>query len=156
MIIRQQHAYSILKCADYAQELGIKTVSLVEFGVAHGAGIMNMAEIAKNITKETGISFKIYGFDTGKGMPMALDYRDHPDLYQAGDFPMNYDILSRNLPDNASLIIGNISDNVEQFIKNIPQTEPVGFVSVDVDYYYSTKDVLKVFMDNNPKKIFTY
>ena len=73
LIIRQQYAYSILKAADYAKEMAIKTISLIEFGVASGAGLINMAKIAEMIGKETGINFKIYGFDTGKGMPPAID-----------------------------------------------------------------------------------
>src|SRR5262245_1610479 len=71
LIIRSNNAYGILKAADEAKRLGIKTVSLVEFGVAAGAGLMNMAKIASRVTRETDISFKIYGFDTGKGMPVA-------------------------------------------------------------------------------------
>lgn len=88
LIIRQPNAFGILKSAIFAKRLGIKTVTLIEFGVAAGAGLLNMAEIARNISKEIGINFKIFGFDTGTGMPPALDYRNHPDLYQLGDFPI--------------------------------------------------------------------
>ena len=34
LILRHHHAYSILKCADEATRLGIKVVTLIEFGVA--------------------------------------------------------------------------------------------------------------------------
>src|SRR6516225_7599284 len=47
--------------------VGIKTVSLVEFGVASGAGLTNIVEIAKKVTRCTGVEFTIYGFDTGQG-----------------------------------------------------------------------------------------
>jgi hypothetical protein len=67
--------------------VGIKTVSLVEFGVASGAGLTNIVEIAKKVTRCTGVEFTIYGFDTGQGMPPARDYRDHPELYRSSSSP---------------------------------------------------------------------
>src|SRR5690606_30770495 len=68
LILRQQHAYAILACADLAREMDIHEVSLVEFGVAAGAGMLNICELAKRVTRETGVRFRIFGFDTGKGM----------------------------------------------------------------------------------------
>ena len=152
LIVRRHHAYGIMKCADYAKRSQIKTVSQVEFGVDSGAGILNIADIAEKVTKETGIKFNIYGFDTGEGLPEALDYRDHPDLYQYGDFPMNSEMLSKYLPENVKLIIGNVKDTVEKFINNININEPIGFVSFDLDYYHSTKNALRVFKAENPLK----
>ena len=43
----------------------MRTVSIVEFGVATGAGLMNMASIARRVMEATGVAVKIYGFDTG-------------------------------------------------------------------------------------------
>ena len=146
LVVRQQHAYGLLKAADKAKSMGVKTVSVLEFGVATGAGLMNMERIARRITKESGISFKLYGFDSGQGMPPARDYRDHPDLYQQGDFPMNIDALKSSLDKNTQLIIGDISDTVGEFLQNFSSNDaPIGFVSIDVDYYHSAKQVLKVF-----------
>jgi len=144
LIVRQHNAYSILKCADRAKSVGVKTVSIIEFGVASGAGLMNMSRIAARVSKETGVSFKIYGFDTGKGMPPPKDWRDHPDLYQEGDFEMDVDALRKALPQNTKLIIGNISETVDVFLENLNPKEPIGFVVIDVDYYSSAKDVLRV------------
>lgn len=152
LIIRQNHAYSILKCADYAKYSGLKTVSLLEFGVASGLGLLNMCKIAQNVSKSTGISFNIYGFDTGKGMPPAVDYRDHPDIYQEGDFPMNFDELRKAMPTNASLLIGDVSTTVESFISNLSLDEPIGYVVLDVDYYSSAREALKIFLDSEPGK----
>jgi hypothetical protein len=145
LIVRQQHAYSILKCADSAGQLGIKTVSLIEFGVASGGGLLNISKIAEKVTQATGVDFKIYGFDTGRGMPPAKDYRDHPELYQEGDFEMNHEELSHRLSSNTKLIIGDIVNTLEEFLRYLPAEEPIGFVSLDVDYYSSAKDALKIF-----------
>src|SRR5712692_9454190 len=62
LVLRQQHAYSILTCADVARELGIAEVTLVEFGVAAGAGLLNICELAERVTRETGVRFKVFGF----------------------------------------------------------------------------------------------
>ncbi|HEX6540019.1 MAG TPA: hypothetical protein VF155_12655 [Candidatus Dormibacteraeota bacterium] len=67
LVVRPQHAFGILRAADEAKRLGLSTVTLVEFGVASGAGLMNMAYIAERVTLETGVAFKLFGFDTGAG-----------------------------------------------------------------------------------------
>src|SRR5438874_1170570 len=65
LVVRQWNAYGVLKAADHARELGINRVSVLEFGVAAGAGLMNLAEIARRVTRVTGVQFSLYGFDTG-------------------------------------------------------------------------------------------
>lgn len=145
LVVRQHNAFCILKAADAARGLGLKTVSLVEFGVATGAGLMNMAEIAARATELTGVEFKIYGFDTGKGMPPARDYRDHPDMYERGDFAMDADRLQARLPANTKLRLGEVRDTVGEFLRELPTSEPLGYVVIDVDYYYSSVDALRIF-----------
>ena len=144
LVVRQWNAYAILKAADQAKALGISRVSLVEFGVAAGAGLMNMAEIAARVTRITGVQFTLYGFDTGAGLPPPADYRDHPDLYQRGECGMDLVALRRALPANAHLVLGDLADTVRPFITALPPTEPIGFVSVDVDYYSSTVSALRL------------
>ncbi|HTV61500.1 MAG TPA: hypothetical protein VMH30_02910 [Verrucomicrobiae bacterium] len=152
LVVRQNNAYGILKAADFAVRQGIRTVSLIEFGVAAGTGLLNMAQIAGKVTRATGVSFKLYGFDSGRGMPPARDYRDHPDLYQKGDYVMNQDALKKVLPANVQLIIGEVTDTVSDFISRLPSDEPVGYVVFDLDYYFSMRDALKILRDANPQK----
>jgi len=144
LVLRQQHAYSILACADLARELGIEEVTLVEFGVSAGAGLLNICELAGRVTRETGVRFRVFGFDTGTGMPPPQSYRDHPEIYQEGDFPMGHERLRQSLPANAQLFIGEIKDTVEPFLQSVSPAAPIGFVSIDVDYYSSTHDALAV------------
>lgn len=144
LVLRAHTAYSMLKSAELAKSLGIRRVSVIEFGVAMGAGLLNMCAIGKRVTDATGVAFDIYGFDTGMGMPPPRSYKDHPELYQAGDFPMDVDALQRRLPDNARLIIGPINETVPSFLVSLDAGSPLGFVVIDVDYYYSTKDALQV------------
>lgn len=151
LVVRQQNAYGILKAADYARSLGVRRVSILEFGVAAGAGLMNMAEIARRVTKETGVLFSLYGFDTGTGMPPPTDYRDHPDMYQQGEFGMDVAALRKALPANASLILGAMSETVHEFAARLSADAPIGFVSVDVDYYSSAACALEVFSESPEK-----
>ena len=101
-VLREYHAFGILQAADYANEAGFSAVSVIEFGVAAGFGLMNMAAIAAKVSKLTGVKVTVYGFDTGKGMPAPRDYRDHPDLYSEGDFPMDFEKLTQVLPPTQS------------------------------------------------------
>ena len=128
LVLRPHNAYAILKAADDAKKLGIKTISLIEFGVSSGTGLMNMTRIAKKVSKLTGVRINLYGFDTGEGMPPPVDYRDHPDIYQVGDDAMPVQMVTDNLDDNVRLILGNVSDTVADFIAHLPEDEPIGYI----------------------------
>jgi hypothetical protein len=151
LVVRHHHAYAILRCADLARSLGIRELTLVEFGVAAGAGLLNMCHVAERVTKETGVRFRVAGFDTGQGMPAPTSFRDHPELYSLGDFPMNAAQLKAVLPPFAELVIGDVSATVPNFLETVSASAPVAFVSLDVDYYSSTKAALRV-LDGKPQQ----
>jgi hypothetical protein len=46
-IRRREHAFGMLQAADIARQYGYSAVSVVEFGVASGGGIMNMYDISR-------------------------------------------------------------------------------------------------------------
>lgn len=142
LVVRPHNAYGILKAASEAAALGHRKVALLEFGVATGAGLVNMAEIADRASRETGVDCRVYGFDTGGGMPPPRDYRDHPDLYTQGDFKMDREALESRLPSRAKLVIGPVAETVPAFLDALPADEPVGYAVVDVDYYYSAAEAL--------------
>jgi hypothetical protein len=152
LIRPRKYAFPILEAARFAKELGIRSVTIMEFGVATGGGLLAMCEIARNITRETGIDLSVVGFDRGSGMPAPRDYRDHPDLYQAGDFPMDEELLRRRLPPNAPLIIGDLKDTVPEFLERLTAEQPIGFAAIDVDYYSSALEAFKIFSAPDPAK----
>ena len=149
LIIRSQHAFGLLFAAENAKKIGFKEISVCEFGVANGAGLINICNIAKRITEITSIKINIYGFDTGKGMPISTSYMDHPELYNDGDFPMNKKELLKILPENCQLIIGDVKKTLPKLLKTNFKNKPFGFISIDLDYYSSTKDALRIFKFNN-------
>ncbi len=151
LIRRPWYAYGLLSAADHASRLGLKEIWAIEFGVASGNGLRNLCELSVLISKETGIKIRVAGFDTGSGMPVPTDYRDHPEKYHEGDFPMiDYNNLKIDLKDQAELIIGNISDTVDGFRDKLTVDCPVGFVAIDVDTYSSTKLAFHLF-NNQPE-----
>jgi hypothetical protein len=146
LIIRQQYAFPILFAADFAKKNGVKTITVIEFGVASGAGLINMCQIAEKTQRATGVSIRVVGFDSGKGMPPAVDYRDLPESFQEGDFPMNVEKLTRSLPAFAELVIGDLEDTVPAFLANASAEAPIGFVASDVDYYSSATKALRILL----------
>lgn len=145
LLVRRQHAYGLLKAADDARARGLARVTVVELGVASGTGLLNICELGARVTKETGVELRIAGFDTGEGMPPPTDYRDHPELYKEGWFPMDRGALEASLPYGAELHVGPIAQTMAEFVATLGPDAPLGFATIDVDFYSSTKDALRLF-----------
>ncbi len=145
LVLRQPYAFGALEAADGAAANGLSAVTLIEIGVASGAGLMNLAFIAEQVSKETLVDCEVHGFDTGTGMPPPIDCRDHPDLYQQGDFKMDERALRAVLPRETKLHLGPLSSTIPAFLEELAPSAPIGFVALDVDYWSSTVDALKLF-----------
>jgi hypothetical protein len=144
LMVRQQYAFPMLFAADEARKLGLSKIVVLEFGVASGAGLMNLCELAERTEDATGVAIEVVGFDTGTGMPPAVDYRDMPEYFQEGDFPMDFEALRRALPPRARLVIGPVEETIPDFLATVTEAAPIGFVAVDVDYYSSTVQTLPI------------
>jgi hypothetical protein len=143
---RPHYAYGVQQAAVLARRLGIARIAVVEFGVAGGAGLVEMDRMARLATADTGVAIDVYGFDTGRGLPKPTDYRDLPYTWREGDFVMDQQALRARLPD-AKLILGDIQETVTGFLDS-HDPAPIGFVSIDVDYYSSTAAALRLFGGN--------
>jgi hypothetical protein len=144
---RPHYLMGILAAAEQAQRQGVKEISVIEFGVAGGNGLVVMQEEAEAVELETGIRIKVFGFDMGAaGLPEFIgDYRDHPDIWQPGDYPMDEAKLRARLSERTTLVLGNVAQTVQSFFeKNKPP--PIGFISIDVDIYSSSRDALNVLL----------
>src|SRR5262249_45710762 len=119
-VMRPNYAYGMLRAADIAKYCGKQRVTVIEFGVASGCGLLNMIGIAPEIEKETGVGLRIVGFDTGQGLPSIQGYKDHPELWNPGDFAIeDRDALMRNLGGRAEMIWGDIAGTVGSFIDTV-------------------------------------
>jgi len=127
-------------------KLNIKRIIIIEFGVASGAGLMNLAKTSKKLSKYYNIDTQVVGFDTGKGLPKPMDYRDHPEKYLDGDcVPIDLVKLKSNLPDKTKIYFGDVNDSIIEFEKDLLDGDYIGFISHDFDYFSSTKDAFTIF-----------
>lgn len=140
---RPHYAYGIYQAAYTARHQGISEISAIEFGVAGGNGLVAMEDVADAVTAETGVGVRVFGFDTGTGMPEPVDHRDLPYLWRPGDFPMDIEGLRARLR-SATLVLGDVTETVEGFVE-AHDPPPVGFVAFDLDYWSSTVAALRLF-----------
>ena len=91
---RMPYAYICFNAAKLAKKLGYDRISVIEYGVGEGAGLLSLEEYTVEIKKIFGVQIDIYGFDTGQGLPKPTDYRDLPYHWKEGFFSMSENDLS--------------------------------------------------------------
>lgn len=139
---RPHFAYGIFKAAHQAKHLGLERISVMEFGVAGGNGLLAMEHIAAEVEAHLGVAIDVYGFDHGVGLPPPTDYRDLPYAWQTGQFEMDRAALEARLK-KAKLVIGDVRETLAPFLAG--RHAPLGFVSFDLDFYSSTISAFGVF-----------
>ncbi len=147
---RPYYGYCIYNAALMAEKLGYKKISIIEFGVAGGNGLVNIEYHVKEIKKFLDIDFEIYGFDSSVGLPKPSSYKDLPYLWQGGLYKMNEKNLKKKLK-YSKLIIGNVAKTVQNF-----KCAPIGAIMFDLDYYSSTKAAFKIFNNDHLPRVYSY
>jgi hypothetical protein len=140
---RPYYAYCIYKATLLAKSLGYRKISIIEFGVAGGNGLVNIEQHIGELTKEFEIEYEVYGFDSGQGLPDSGDYRDLKYVWKPGFYQMDLQKLQDRLK-ISQLIIGDIRDTSPTFISKF-KPSPIGCILIDLDYYTSTKNALRIF-----------
>jgi len=144
LVARPHYAYGVLRAADLALYFGQRETTVCEFGVASGAGLVNLVELAARVERETGVRFRVVGFDTGAGLPPVEGAKDHPEIWAGGDFAMETrEALVARIGGRAELVFGDIGDTVEGFVRTLSPSTPLGFASIDVDIYSGSKSALR-------------
>jgi hypothetical protein len=146
---RSQYLWGTLLAARVARALGLPRISVLEFGVAGGNGLLALERAAAAAGELIGVGVDVYGFDTGAGMPEPVDHRDLPWLIEPGWFEMDERALRARL-NAAALVLGPVAETVPEFSRSEPA--PVGFVAFDLDYYSATIDALGV-LDGAPERL---
>jgi hypothetical protein len=141
-VLYPQYTWGVLQAAHLARALGMGRISVAEFGVAGGNGLVALEVAAEKVEAIYGVRIDVHGFDTGKGLPKPIDYRDLPHGYREFEYVMDVDKLRSRLQ-RAQLHIGLVAETVVKFLEGQPA--PVAFVSFDLDYYSSTVDAFKIF-----------
>lgn len=156
-VTRPYYSYCMFEAAKLTSRLGFSRLSVVEFGVAGGNGLIEMEKIAAEIEKQLDIQFEIFGFDLGSGLPQPIDYRDLPYEFREGQYLMD-EVKLRNRLNRAQLVLGDVKDSVPTFVEKYAPA-PVGFVALDLDFYSSTVDAIKLLEVNHEHllpRIFCY
>jgi hypothetical protein len=136
------YRYCVETAAKLARSLGYPGITVVEFGVAGGNGLLALERHATATERIYGLTVDVVGFDSGLGLPETRDYRDLPYRFGQGFYPMDLDSL-RNRLKRARLELGEISETLGHFSTSC--RFPIGAVLVDLDYYSSTKSALRIF-----------
>lgn len=136
---RPHFTWGVLHAAHLARAIGVPRISVIEFGVAGGNGLVSLERIAEHVESVVGVGIDVYGFDTGTGLPKPSDYRDLPNLWRESAFSMDVARLTDRLK-KTRLILGRVEDTIGDFVASGPA--PVGFISFDLDYYSSTVGAL--------------
>jgi hypothetical protein len=145
VVARPQYLAGLVHAAREARSAGVKAICAIEFGVAGGAGLVELQRYAADVGQHYGLRIDVVGFDAGSGLPdFCGDHRDHPDLWAPGDYPMNESALRAKLRPETRLIIGNVSATIANFVAT-EQAAPVGFISFDLDLYSSTVAAFGIF-----------
>jgi hypothetical protein len=139
---RPEYEFPVQQAGKLAEALGYNKISLIEFGVAGGNGLVSLEEIAESTEQILDVSFDIYGFDLGSGLPSPESYKDVPYIWNENFFEMDVELLQSKL-NRAELILGDVEDTVEDFISEY-NPAPIGAIAIDLDYYSSTRDALKI------------
>ena len=141
------YAFGTYWAAVCAQRLGIPKITVIEFGVAGGRGLVALERISLEVEQAIGVKIDVVGFDSGKGMPRPLDYRDLPHIWNEGFYAMDEAKLRARLT-RAQLVLGDVAETTPRWLATRPMT-PIGFVAFDLDYYSSTRAAFKIFADDH-------
>lgn len=139
--MRANYTWAMLHAASVAARTGHDAISVIEFGVADGNGLIALERAAAFARREFGVEVCVFGFDTGAGLPEPRDHRDAPFLMQRGDFAIDVALLRSRLSD-AELVLGDVAETVPRFLASA--RPEVAFIAFDLDYYSSTRDALAI------------
>lgn len=140
---RQHYALSLAVGVLTAIFCGYDRISAIEFGVGAGEGLLELCKAAQYFRDNFRFDIEIYGFDNATGLPPPADYRDHPELWRAGQFCLGDRAqLREKLPPFAHLVIGDVRETTGIMADSFAGR--LGFVSIDLDYYSSTQAALNV------------
>lgn len=154
---KPQYAYCVYYAAVLAKKLGLDGISVIEFGVAGGNGLIFLESFARRVERFLALRIEVYGFDTGEGLSLPVGPQDMPYWYRSNLYQMDITSLRKRLV-SAQLVLGDVSTTVDNFFDHF-NPAPVAAMFNDLDLYSSTANSLRIF-DGDPSRflprVFTY
>lgn len=139
---RMNYAICIYEAAKEAKKLGYDEISVIEFGVAGGNGLLCVEMYSEAVERIFGIKIKVYGFDNGTGLPEPIGYQDRPHSWQLGWYQMDVETLSEKL-ERSILVLGDVKATIKDFVEKY-QPPRIGVMLCDMDYYSSITAILSL------------
>lgn len=134
--------------ARQARDMGYHRISIIEFGIASGQGLIALEECVQPIFREFGVQIEIYGFGLLSGLPATSDPKDVPYLYEEGFHKTDVAQVSANLK-HTTLVIGDVRQTIPEFGSTY-EPAPIAGIIFDLDYYTSTIGAFSIF-DSAPE-----
>lgn len=138
--MRPHYQFLINQAIQDAKRFNLDRITVIEFGVASGGGLLDMSEIVRR----TGFNVDIVGFDTFSGLPKPKDHRDCPWLWREGQFGFDEDSVLRMLS-GCNPVPTLIKGNIKKTIKKWTPPSTIGAIAFDLDFFSSTNDAFNVF-----------
>jgi hypothetical protein len=147
--LQERYLWGVIQAAYLATSLDVERISLLEFGVGRGDGIVLLERAAGIVERRLGVGLDVIGFDIGTGVPEPKDPRDMPQMYVPNLYRMDVEGTRARL-ERAELLIGPLTETVPQFVGREPA--PVGFAALDFGDYNGTLTGLG-FLDGAPPSL---
>jgi hypothetical protein len=142
----RRYGLGVMHAVKQAVHCNYTEIALIALGIERGRGLLSLCHIAEYFEQEFNIDIRVYGFDTGVGLPPPSDFRDHPELWSEGQYSSgDVDALKKRLPECCDLIVGEFSDTIPAFCEALGNSRRIGFVSVELHHYSSAVSGLKIF-----------
>ena len=123
------YAYTVYHAIKLAMKLGHSRVSVIEFGVASGKGLICLETITSQLEELFDIKIDIYGFDLGTGLLAPKNSMDLKYWFQSGQYKMNEESLRSKLK-KSKLIIGDVNETIDRFINEYKPSPIAAIMSV--------------------------
>jgi len=148
-LLRHQYKFSRLRVAPFG--------TYFEFGVGHGDSLVSFLRGLRDFSRTDGYpssQFRVYAFDTFAGLPEKSSPKDESREWKAGMFASSVDAIRRRLrqagvdsvPGSVRYIEGRFEESLTPELRAelipAPGAGPA-IVTIDVDYYSSTRTVLE-------------
>lgn len=144
---RDHYTWAALHTARLAQALQIPRVTVIEFGVFAGDGLVALEQAAIWAEQEYGVTIDVVGFDSGEGLMTGSDPRDLPNIWPGGAFSFDSEAVQARLQ-RAQLVVGWVAETLPRYLATSPA--PIGFIAFDLDRYTATADAFEIFRAQAP------
>lgn len=133
---------------------GAKAGNYYEFGVGWGGSLLTFIESLKAYSKHSNqdmYSYHIFGFDSFQGLPEKQNENDNHGFWKAGLYSHSVMDIKKLLLDsgfdiqknNINLIEGFFENSLTESLRTELKENCPSIVTIDCDYYSSTKTVLE-------------